>query len=98
MQPCRQDLDDGEREKGDAGAEKRAGEDVEEPVDLEIGAAPCHGGDAGDGERPAEAAARAYGREQEDEGDERCACEGGVADTAKSGTTVAGASSTRLNC
>src|SRR4029450_11271234 len=60
-------LCDGEHEERDAAAEKSAGNDVREPVDLQVPATPGHADGTEAGERPPPAAARARCGEELDE-------------------------------
>jgi hypothetical protein len=72
-------LCDGEDEERDATAEEGAGNDIREPVDLQVRAAPGHSDDAQAGEQPPTSAARTWPGEDQDEGDTGRACVGGVA-------------------
>ncbi|HEX6663279.1 MAG TPA: hypothetical protein VF025_06350 [Gaiellaceae bacterium] len=72
-------LRDGEYEERDAAAEQCAGNDVGEPVDLQVGATPRRADDTEAGERPPPSAARAGFREEQDERDTGRAGIGGMA-------------------
>ena len=72
-------LCDGEDEQRDAAAEECAGDDVREPVDLQVRATPGHADDTEAGERPPPSAVRARCREEQDERDTGRACVGGMA-------------------
>ena len=73
-------LCDGEDNERDATAEEGAGNDIREPVDLQVRAAPGHSDDAEDGKRPPPPAARTGGGEEQDERD---AGRAGVGDVAR---------------
>ena len=72
-------LRDREDEQRDAAAEECAGDDVREPVDLQVRATPGHADNTEAGERPPPSAVRASCREEQDECDTSRACVGGMA-------------------
>jgi hypothetical protein len=72
-------LCESEHEEGDAAAEKSAGNDVREPMDLQVRATPGHADDAEAGKRPPPSAARAGCGEEQHERDARRAGVGGMA-------------------
>jgi hypothetical protein len=72
-------LCDGEHEQRDAAAEECAGNDVGEPVGLEVRSTPGHADNAQDGERRPPSAARAGCGEEQDERQTARAGVGGMA-------------------